>query len=164
MKIDKLESEMSTMQNQQYQNILVGIDGSETSMRALDKAIDAAIRNQAKLYIAQVLKPQLSTVGRASMGFGVVETDIDDESRLKEQKQLLDDVVAQAKDKGVKDVTSIVKIGNPREELARNIQQAQKIDLIYIGATGANRVAQMFLGSNTTYILENSIADVMVVR
>ncbi|WP_181407263.1 universal stress protein [Pediococcus damnosus] len=42
------------MQDQQYKNILVGIDGSETSMRALDKAVDSAKRNDAKLYIAQI--------------------------------------------------------------------------------------------------------------
>ncbi|WP_412988330.1 universal stress protein [Pediococcus siamensis] len=152
------------MADQQYQNILVGIDGSETSMKALDKAVEAAKRNAAKLTIAQILKPQLSTVGRTSIGFGVVETDVDDADRLKEQESLLDDVVAQIKDKGLDQVKRIVKIGNPREELAKTIQQEEQIDLIYIGATGANRVAQMFLGSTTIYILEHSLADVMVVR
>lgn len=155
---------MSTMADQQYQNILVGIDGSETSMKALDKAVDAALRNHAKLTIAQILKPQLSTVGRTSIGFGVVETDVSDEDRLKTQESLLDDVVAQVKEKGLADVNRVVKIGNPREELAKTIQREENIDLIYIGATGVNRVAQMFLGSTSTYILEHSLADVMVVR
>ncbi|PIO81696.1 hypothetical protein BSQ38_08665 [Pediococcus damnosus] len=155
---------MSLMQDQRYKNILVGIDGSETSMRALDKAVDSAKRNDAKLYIAQILKPQQSTIGQSSLGFGVVATDIDDNDRLKEQQDAINAIVARVKSEGLDQVTAIVKVGNSREELARNIQQEEKIDLIYIGATGVNRVAQMFLGSNSTYILENSLADVMVVR
>ena len=155
---------MSHMQDQQYKNILVGIDGSETSMRALDKAIDAAKRNQAKLYIAQVLKPRQSSIGQSSLGFGVVETDVDENNRLKEQQETIDGIVARVQGEGVEQVTGIVKIGSPHEELAKTIQRENQIDLIYIGATGANRVAQMFLGSNSAYILEHSLSDVMVVR
>ncbi|GEA92847.1 hypothetical protein PDA01_07400 [Pediococcus damnosus] len=83
---------------------------------------------------------------------------------MKEQQDAINAIVARVKSEGLDQVTAIVKVGNSREELARNIQQEEKIDLIYIGATGVNRVAQMFLGSNSTYILENSLADVMVVR
>lgn len=50
-----------------YQHVLVGIDGSKQSEMALEKAISAALQNNAKLSLLSVINgerfPNTSTVG-----------------------------------------------------------------------------------------------------
>ena len=47
------------METQEYQTILVGVDGSEQADQAFDKAVAVARRNQATIIIAHVLENHL---------------------------------------------------------------------------------------------------------
>ena len=40
--------------NQEYKNILVGIDGSEQALAAFKKAVEVARRNNGKVYVANI--------------------------------------------------------------------------------------------------------------
>ncbi len=44
--------------NQEYKNILVGIDGSEQALAAFKKAVEVARRNNGKVYVANVIDQQ----------------------------------------------------------------------------------------------------------
>ncbi|WP_313540665.1 universal stress protein, partial [Enterococcus sp.] len=47
------------MDAQRYQNILVGIDGSEQAKDAFKKAVEVARRNQGKVYAATIIDQQM---------------------------------------------------------------------------------------------------------
>ena len=47
------------MFTQSYQNILVGIDGSDQAMEAFKKALAVAKRNQGTVYVANVIDHQI---------------------------------------------------------------------------------------------------------
>ncbi len=55
------------MEAQRYQNILVGIDGSESAMSAF-KAVEVARRNQGKVYAATIIDQQVPTMMLCTFG------------------------------------------------------------------------------------------------
>lgn len=149
---------------QQYQHILVGVDGSRQAKRAIEKAIAVAQRNQAELIIVTVLRGgQYVGLGSNEVGFGYVDQKIMDESR-----QRFEDLVQryrqQAQDAGVEQVVTSVYYGNAKMDLARTLPQEFGADLVMLGATGANVVERMVLGSTAGYVISNAVCDVLLVR
>lgn len=57
-----------------------------------------------------------------------------------------------------------LKIGSPKSMLSRELPKEYDIDLIVLGATGLGKVAQVFIGSTASYVVENSPTDVMIVK
>lgn len=147
-----------------YQNVMVGVDGSKQAKRAVQKAIAIAKRNQATLYIVSVLNiSKLTNIGKSQFGFGAVDPEILDEFKLK-MDQLVAGYRDQAIERGVQQVEIHVTFGNPKLELAKNLPQLLGVDLIVIGATGANVVERMMMGSNASYVVSNAHVDVLIVR
>lgn len=149
---------------QQYEHILVGIDGSRQSKRAIDKAIAVAQRNGAELIIATVLSGgQYVGLGNTEVGFGYVDQSVMDASRKR-----FEDLVAQyqqkAQDAGVKNVVTSVYYGHVKRDLAKTLPAEFGADLIMLGATGANVVEWMVMGSTASYVVTNAVCDVLIVR
>ena len=149
---------------QKYQHILVGVDGSRQAKRALDKAIAVAARNQAELIIVTDLSGgQFVGLGNTEVGFGYVDQQVMDESR-----QHFEDLVQQyrqrAQDAGVQQVTTSVYYGHVKTDLAKTLPREFHADLSMLGATGANVVERMMLGSTAGYVIGNAVCDVLLVR
>lgn len=147
-----------------YKKILFGYDGSPESMAAFDRVIEVAKRNDAKLIIAHVVKRQHANTESVSLGFGVVSTDDDIEDILRSREDKLEVLKQKANEKGVEDVEIALKIGSPKSMLSRKLPKEYDIDLIVLGATGLGKVAQVFIGSTASYVVENSPTDVMIVK
>ncbi|KRN94604.1 universal stress protein [Pediococcus stilesii] len=148
----------------EYKKILFGYDGSPESMAAFDKAIEIAQRNSAKLVIANVVKRQHANTESVSLGFGVAETDVDIKETLRSREEKLEVLKHQAEEKDLSDVEIALKIGNPKSVLSFDLPKEYGIDLIVLGATGLGKVAQVFIGSTASYVVENSAADVIIVK
>lgn len=148
----------------EYKKILFGYDGSPESMAAFDKAIEIAQRNSAKLVIANVVKRQHANTESVSLGFGVAETDVDIKETLRSREEKLEVLKHQAEEKDISDVEIALKIGNPKSVLSFDLPKEYGIDLIVLGATGLGKVAQVFIGSTASYVVENSAADVIIVK
>lgn len=147
-----------------YQRIIVGVDGSKQAKRAVQKAIAIAKRNQATLYIVSVLNlGKMVGVGKSQFGFGAI-----DQETLDGVKNKMERLVAGYHDAAVKAGVSHVEIhvtfGNPKLELAKNLPNLFNADLIVLGATGANVVERMMMGSNASYVVANAQLDVLIVR
>lgn len=147
-----------------YKKILFGYDGSPESMAAFDRVIEVAKRNDAKLIIAHVVKRQHANTESVSLGFGVVSTDDDIEDILRSREEKLEVLKQKANEKGIEDVEIALKIGSPKLMLSRELPKEYDIDLIVLGATGLGKVAQVFIGSTASYVVENSPTDVMIVK
>lgn len=148
----------------EYKKILFGYDGSPESMAAFDKAIEIAQRNSAELVIANVVKRQHANTESVSLGFGVAETDVDIKETLRSREEKLEVLKHQAEEKDLSDVEIALKIGNPKSVLSFDLPKEYGIDLIVLGATGLGKVAQVFIGSTASYVVENSAADVIIVK
>lgn len=140
---------------ERYYNILAAVDGSPQAHQALMEAVEAARRNNARLYIAQVINSSGLLLNRATPIAQIIEEE------KKAALKLLEEEVA-----GVDyyNKQMITCVGSPKKALCFDLPEFYKIDLIYIGATGKGKLERMLVGSTTDYVVNNAPCDVMVVR
>lgn len=140
---------------ERYYNILAAVDGSPQSHQALMEAVETARRNNARLYIAQVLNSSGLLMNSATPVSQIIE----EEKRV--ALKLLEEEVASIEYYNKQLITCV---GSPKKALCFELPETYKIDLIYMGATRKGRIEQMLVGATTTYVVNNAPCDVMVVK
>ena len=160
----------------EFTKILVAIDGSETSMRAAEYAINLSKRqNQQEkqeeiaaelvgLTIIDLTKLPDSFLATTSGYYGVMEL----EEKRKEAQQWLDKVKTLAKEQNynirnfkseiIEDISS--RVGYAIVNYAEN----QNIDLIVIGTRGRTGLRKMLLGSVASDVVTYAHCPVLVIR
>ncbi|EFR45028.1 universal stress protein [Streptococcus pseudoporcinus] len=142
---------------QKYEHILVAVDGSFESELAFNKGVNVALRNQAELILAHVIDT------RALQSVATFDTYIYDKLE-QEAKEVLVDLEKQARERGVTNVKQVIEFGNPKNLLAHDIPEQEKVDLIMVGATGLNTFERLLVGSSSEYIMRHAKVDLLVVR
>jgi len=138
-----------------FQRILVAVDGSESSNRALDKALELAVLAGANLYALAVEGPlpaYAATVG-----------EVEEVKREKDAffNRLMDDVRERSNAAGVA-VEFDVKPGHAAELIVKVASQ-RGADLIVLGRQG-HFVRNHLLGSTADRVTEHADCPVMVVK
>ena len=134
--------------------ILVPMDGSKASLRALDEAIEVARACHATIlgvYSIPFLPAEFMPT--------VVPYKI---YQKKEAGKLLENAKYRAAKHGILFSYAIV-YGSPIEQIL-GIAKKKKADLIVIGARGKGRVAELFLGSVSNAVLHKSSIPVLLVK
>lgn len=140
-----------------YNNILVGMDGSQYSEHALIRAVQLTKLYKAKLYIAHIVDTRtLNNYTTINYNYN----DLINEEAVK----ALDDYKNYALDQGVEDVETIIEYGSPRALMSQILPEEKDIDLIIVGATGLNAVERMLIGSVSEQIVRQAPCDVTIVR
>lgn len=142
---------------QQYQNILVAVDGSDESEKAFKKAVNVAKRNDANLVLAHIIDT------RAFQSISSFDDELANQATTM-AKQTLAELTTFAKNLGVEKITQVVKYGAPKTILVKDLPSEYQIDLIMVGATGLNAVERLLIGSVSEYIIRHAHCDVLVVR
>lgn len=145
-----------------YQNILVGIDGSEQAKMAFEKAVTVAKHHQATLHLVCVINGERYP-STGTLGYGFVDRGLYDDA-TKKMTATLDQLKQRALAAGVKDVATVVKVGNAKVELTESYPRDNQIDLIIVGVSGLNVIGRMVVGSTTAYVVRQAPCDVMVVK
>jgi nucleotide-binding universal stress UspA family protein len=140
-----------------YDHILVAIDGSKESEWALEKSIEIAKRNNAKLLLAHVIDT------RSFMLIDSYDPDIAERAN-KLAVDMLEKYQDQAMDAGVAHVQYEIEYGSPKVKIPKEIAKKHGIDLIVCGATGMNAVERFLIGSVSEHITRYSPCDVLIVR
>ena len=140
---------------QEYNRILVAVDGSEGSLKALRKAVDITKRNNAKLYITHILDDSGSLPFNVEQYVKFAETT---------GRELLEKCQTYAKDNGLLEMALLLDTGSPRTMISKTIPEREKIDVIIMGARGLNAVERFFIGSVSDYVIRHAICDVLIVR
>lgn len=140
---------------QEYNRILVAVDGSEGSLKALRKAVDITKRNNAKLYITHILDDS-----------GSLPFNVEQYVKFAENtgRELLEKCQTYAKDNGLLEMALLLDTGSPRTMISKTIPEREKIDVIIMGARGLNAVERFFIGSVSDYVIRHAICDVLIVR
>lgn len=137
-----------------YKKILVPVDDSNQAMNALHEAIAVAKRNEAELFILNV-KDETRLRG-TSIALAMSLDEIEEES-----KQIIKNLTKDfPKDVAFQTVTFI---GNPKKDIVK-FAEDNAMDLIVIGANSKKLVDRILLGSTTSYVVEKSPCNVMVVK
>lgn len=148
---------MTTFDAQEYQNILIAIDGSDESDIAFKKAMNVAKRNNTALIIAHIVDT------RAFQSVSSFDGTLADEATEAANK-ILDEHVERAKNFGIKEVKKIIEFGSPKSLIANQIPEKENIGLIMLGATGLNTIERILIGSVSEYVIRHAPCDVLVVR
>jgi nucleotide-binding universal stress UspA family protein len=139
-----------------YSSIVVGIDGSPTAEKALDRAIELARASEARLHVVSAYEP---APARVTGGAPAAE-----EYQLSPSFKV-DAVLERALDRaGSKELT--VEQHAPRGSAADaliNVAEEQGADLIVIGSVGMQGAKRIF-GSVPNRVTHHAPCDVLIVQ
>jgi len=138
-----------------FQKILVAIDGSPASEKALAAAVDLAAQSKA----------DLTALGVAVLPEVVGMVDEVDEMRRSAEghfKRIGEAAVQYAQSRGVV-LRSVVVRGHAADAIVR-YAESEGVDLIVIGQHGHSRIARFFLGSTCDRVSERCPCTVMIVK
>ena len=147
---------------QEYNNILVPVDGSKEAELALKKAVHVARLNAAHVDILNVLDTKQFIGGYGGMlsGDAIYQISEDAQDYLTNLANAMRDQNNLSKD----DISIHVRFGNPKTVIANDFPKDHKNDLIMIGATGLSAMARVLVGSVTEYVNQNALCDVLIVK
>jgi nucleotide-binding universal stress UspA family protein len=135
--------------------ILLPVDFSDCSQKALHYAISFARQFQAQLLLLHVLEsvyppPELLVVDSSAL-----------DSRVREEAQR--QLAAWAKEVPGIPLRTVIRSGNPHLEIVAAAQE-NNTDLIILGTHGRSGMAHLFLGSTAERVVRRAPCPVMVVR
>jgi nucleotide-binding universal stress UspA family protein len=140
-----------------YTNILVAIDGSETSQRAFARAVDEAKVWNAKLHAIYVVETglfsSLPSDNTVEIMYRVLE---------KEGEAVLEKAKKYGAGMGIK-VTTHMKQGHAGSEVIA-LAEREKSDLIIVGSHGKSQTDRLLIGSVSIFVVTHSRVSTMVVR
>jgi len=150
------------MVSQEYQQIMVAIDGSKTAELAFKKAVNIVKRNNGNLIVVHIIDTRslqsFPQFDRQSVSPNFME------QSTNAARNTLSDYKEWAKKQGLDDVRTIVKNGSPRRELTEVLPEEYDINLLILGATGLNAFERAFIGSVSQYVIREAPCDVLIVR
>ena len=140
-----------------FKRILVGVDGSTHSHRALRAAIDLAARYGSHLTLATVMPPHLEPEAVA------MENLI---PRGEEQKTLstqLEEAQAESRARGVPSVEAVLLRGKVVEAMLDYLAGGPQ-DLVVVGSRGLSAGGRLLIGSVSSSLVDRAPCPVLVVR
>ncbi|HVJ94316.1 MAG TPA: universal stress protein [Labilithrix sp.] len=139
-----------------FKNILVPVDFSEPSNRALEVAIDLAKQYDASLTVLHVFDVPLAYAG---MGMSPIDLLT---PMVEAARKQLDATLAETRG-SISSATAILAQGTPWREILDAIPQ-RHADLIVMGTHGRRGVGRALLGSVTEKVVRLSPVPVLTVR
>ena len=143
-----------------FSKILVGLDGSEYSLKALDFAIDLARKYGSQLILVHVVMRQIYAINPPEAGI-LASTAIVRELEA-EGKVILAKGEEIVKAQGLP-VETRLRHGVPAEELLHAAAD-EKVDLITLGSRGLSQVKAFFLGSVSDKVSHHAKCPTLIVR
>lgn len=139
-----------------FRKLLVGLDGSPASERALEVAIALAAALHAELHAL--------SVEERLPGYAATVGEVNEEERF--ERRYLEGVQARARaragERGVA-LRGEVVAGHAAQVLVERAR-AGAFDLIVVGHTGHSRLHHLFLGSTADRVVEKAPCSVLVVH
>lgn len=146
-----------------FKRILVAVDGSKTSLKALDKAIGfQKLMPETEIFILCVYKHH--SLFEASLSIGrPVDMDIPDKVLSDYAKEVVKHAKDMAIDHGATKIRGFVKSGRPSKVIVK-FAQDKEADLIVVGTRGTHSDKDgMLLGSVSHRVASQAKCPVLVV-
>ena len=140
--------------NYSFQKILVALDGSKNSIRALSNAIQLAKQTDASIigiFVIQVFPTEM----------GLMRT-IVGKALSKRHKHFMQIAKAMCTRKGV-EFLDVVEYGEEGKTIV-SFAHKNNFDLIVVGSRGMGKLGELFLGSTSNYVVHSSKIPVMVIK
>jgi nucleotide-binding universal stress UspA family protein len=156
-----------------YRTVVVGTDGSDSSMRAVERASAIAARGDVKLIIASAHLPtdDRGGWGKAPKADRVTDPGAEDALGHEGYKMhgsapiyaILREARDRAKAVGAQDIEERSIVGAPIDALL-DLAQEVNADLLVVGNVGLNTMAGRLLGSVPANVSRRAKTDVLIVH
>jgi len=152
-----------------FKKILVAVDGSDPSNRAIDYAAEISSKWGAKLIVLAVVPkttiPVFPDQGMGSSSILAYGELARYEERMKEVYQnVLNDALMRVKSKNKElDVEGILKEGRPSSIIV-DVAEKDGVDLIVLGSRGIGGITGWILGSTSRKVVDSCTKPVLVVK
>lgn len=139
-----------------YQHVLVAVDFSKDNRAIVERAMEVAQRNIAKLTLLHIV--EYASIAYSGDLIMPEEVMVDKELVQQAETQL-----SELKDSlNLPQADTAVEIGSPKHEIVR-VAEERDVDLIVIGSHGRHGL-QLLLGSTANGVLHLAKCDVLAVR
>lgn len=149
-----------------FTKILVCIDGSESSMKAVDYALMLAEQNDAQVIALNVIVSYLG-YARSAPAFGLVApsamNDLIEKSK-QEAQGWFESIGKKAATKSVKLLTEVVASITSAVPAIVDYADRNKVDLIVVGTRGRSGFTKLLLGSVASGVVTYASCPVMVIK
>ena len=157
--------------------ILVGVDGSKNSEKALDYALEIADKFSASILILNVFQPPPEFGYQANMSSqspasGYPQDAIGDQSNLsafvKDLRKVHEAILSKAGERAIKlkpmlKITTELKEGNTPSQIIETAANGG-FDLIVVGHMGESEIKEFLLGSTSERVVHQARCAVLVVK
>lgn len=142
--------------------ILVPIDFSDSSAKALQRAADIARESGAEMVLLHVVDPYFQT---CSIDYCLKDDEVDriEKSMVSGAKDRLQKELSKVALPPENKVSAEVREGLPYEEILK-YQDLNNVDLIVIAPHGKSAIKKFFLGSVSSSVLKGCSCEVLLVR
>lgn len=154
-----------------FEKVLVPVDGSEHSTRALDAAVQIAKKFKGKVTLLHIysvdVRPVIMPEPTTALPQGMPMISSAEISKIVENarqvgKGILSDGEQKAKAEGVQFESLLVE-GHVVQEIIRTAKEGN-FGLIVIGARGRSKIRELLLGSTTDGVIHHVSLPVLVVK
>jgi nucleotide-binding universal stress UspA family protein len=154
-----------------FHKILVPLDGSEHSDRALETALQIATKFDGKVTLLHVYSvtvtpvviPEPTTLNPTGVPIATsAEVSKMVDAARDAGKKILADAEQKVREKNV-EVETLLREGNSSQEIVKTAKEGQ-FDLIVIGARGVHRIRDLLMGSVTEGVVKHASCPVLVVK
>lgn len=142
--------------------ILVPVDGSEQSRKALEFAADWARHHDGKLHLLHVPEPPVGDEVMVLGGASVTLHASKEELRAAGEK-IIEASKALVKEEGIESVDSSIEIGDPARQIIRAAEE-MKADMIVMGTRGLGDWKSLLVGSVSHKVMNLSPCTCVTVR
>ncbi|RJS89452.1 hypothetical protein DRO56_05470 [Candidatus Bathyarchaeota archaeon] len=148
--------------------ILVPIDGSEPSNRALDYALDLAEELDAEVVILSVVPPVILPVFSEEPGITPIITPRDIDRYNSKLRATFENVLtealarARAKKPNLRVSTKLLE-GRPADKIVE-VAEREGFDLIIMGSRGLSGLRELLLGSTTRRVADHCTKPLLIIK
>jgi len=140
--------------------ILVGVDGSDHSRRALGWAIREAAQRHVPLTVMTVRPAQVRPATQIYWDVPTLPENSGDAELVRTEVQEFVDKIANEVGETVPEVTVNVVTGDPAEELVRASRDA---DMLVVGSRGSGGFAKLLMGSVSSKVTHHAACPIIVI-
>ena len=145
-----------------YATIIVGTDGSESSLTAVERAAEVASAAEALLIVVCAYSPMTAREG-AILTRSLGDTRFGEVPGTEPAQEALATGAKRAQDAGATRVEGKLVEGDPGQALL-SVAEERSADLIVVGNRGINTLSARLLGSVPSDVSHRARCDVLIVR
>jgi len=138
-----------------FERILVAVDGSSASMRAVECARKLAKLTDATVILVHAFPKTPEYLGEPNLSETIAR-------HIEKARNLIDPLTESLQEGGITTITEILQ--GPPSEAILNVASTRNADLIVMGARGLGSLGSLLLGSVSQKVLSHATCPVMVVR